>query len=234
MAPLRNSRTVKPRTRLERVLSNWGFRGKTAKKLLENRRKDREAYQGKRPDYPVFSGLEEYSRMFGRELVNVVQERLEHEPVANVLEISAGAGNLLKELKQRFGKQVRTVATGLTRPPNTRGIDKYRVYRFSKSKRKPLMQGQFDVLVCVSGELQAMRIREIKENVLRLLKVGGSAFIDLGATIPHHQGKLKELVWEAENEIQKTGEFKVVNTLHRKPKEIQMEEVTLMEIRRMR
>jgi hypothetical protein len=202
--------------------------------LRKNRAKDREAFGGKRPDYPVFSGLADYSRMFQTDLAEVAQGQLKREPVIRALEISAGAGNFLKGLKRRFGPKVRTVATGLTRPADTKGIDRYRVYRFSRFGRRPLGEGQFDMIVCVSGELQAMKMAEIREKVLRLLRVGGRAFIDVGANIPHRQGKMEELVWQAEDRIQRTGEFKVVKTLHRKPKELHMEEVTLMEIQRLR
>jgi ubiquinone/menaquinone biosynthesis C-methylase UbiE len=226
--------SLKRRTRLGRVLSNWGSRGRTAKELRENRKKDREAFAGKRKDYPVFSGLETYSRMFQKELDGVVQERLKTEPKADVLEISAGAGNFLKELKQRFGKRIRTVSTGLTRPQDTTGIDSPRVYRFMQSNPKPLQEGQFDIIVCVSGETQTMKPAEIRERVLRLLKVGGTAFIDFGANIPHHGGKLQEFVWGVEDSMKRSGEFKVIKTLHPTPREIIMEEVTLMEIKRVR
>jgi SAM-dependent methyltransferase len=189
---------------VKRSLSNLGPRGWEAKWLRNIRSRDRQAFAGKLNSYPVSTGVRQYNEMFREDLHEPIRAAVKRGERPRVLDIGAGAGTFLGETKIFFGDKVETVATGLTRPPDVTGIDKYRVMRLSSKKFKPL-EGKFDVIASVSGEVQLMGPKQITENVLSHLKPGGRAFLDIGAARIGPGGKVVAIEEGTRKFIEKEG-----------------------------
>ncbi|MBN2518442.1 MAG: hypothetical protein JXB14_06340 [Candidatus Altiarchaeota archaeon] len=215
--------------RIRRGLSNLGPRGKTAIELRRIRRLDQAAYGGKAPHYPVSTGVKEYGAMFNTDFYGAVQKSIARGRKPKVLEVSAGEGRFLRELKDRFGHNITTVATGLARPPKTKGIDSYRVMRLGNQKRP--LSGGFDFIVAVSGEPQKMSPGEVTDHVLSRLRPGGKAYLDLGMLQLAH-GKVTTIEGDTKGFFEDQG-FRVLRVLHTKAVE-RVGNVTLMEIERPR
>jgi hypothetical protein len=217
------------RSRLGRTLSNLGLHGLTAKRLRRIRRLDQSAFAGRNPNYPVSTGIRQYGRFFAVDFYAVIERLLRRKPKARILEIGAGKGVFLRQSKAEFGNRVETIATGLKRPPETKGIDSYRVVRLSKPvQRRPLV-GEFDLIVSVSGELQVMGPKAIVLNVLSKLALGGRAFLDLGVLRLAH-GKVGYMESEYARVFEENG-FRVRKILNFRPREA-LDEVSLMELER--
>ena len=174
------------RNRLKVWLKNRTGRGAEAKRIKMARRLDRESFAGRKPaempSYYTDSEIARHKETFGVDMRTVAGALLRTKPKVSVLDISAGQGTYLKEMKQRFGEKVRTVATGLARPGNLEGIDKYHVGRaenpksgFSKGTEK------FDMITCHAGETQFISAPALRKNVLSKLAEGGVAYLDFGA-----------------------------------------------------
>jgi len=190
---------------VKRSLSNLGPRGWEAKWLRNIRSRDRAAFAGKLNSYPVSTGVRQYNEMFREDLHAPLRAAVARGERPRVLDIGAGAGTFLGETKIFFGDKVETVATGLARPPDMTGIDTYRVMRLSKNAQRRPLEGKFDVIASVSGEVQVMGPKQITENVLSHLKPGGRAFLDIGAARIGPGGKVVTIEEDMKQFIEEKG-----------------------------
>jgi len=193
--------------RFRRAYSNWfGSRGIQARGIRKGRQLDRNAYAGKNPMYVVSQGVTEYSNLFNTNFYVETQRFIDRKGRASVLDIGAGEGRFLQQLKKKFGLKVKTVATGFTRPPNLNGIDAYHVVQISKESSAQKLRekhGPFDIIVSVSGEPQIMHPEKIASRIKTLMSPKGVAFIDLGQLQPGHE--ITELEEEAIEILKKEG-----------------------------
>lgn len=229
------SKPVNPRrkfgARFRRVYSNWfGLRGIEARSVKKGRRLDRLAYAKKEPYYRVSTGVNEYSDLFETNFYVEAQKQIDQKGKARVLEISAGEGKFLHDLKKMFGYKVETVATGLTRPPVLKGIDSYRVVRLANEKT-PQKLGKFDLIVSVSGEPHMLNAALVADRLRTLLNPNGKAFLDMGMLLLGH-GRIPEFEEEAIRDFEKNG-FNV--KVHHSPAEVHQalhfpEPLTLFEL----
>jgi len=175
-------------------------RAQQARHLNEMRRLDRMTYRGiapqDRPDYYTGSGLREYRAIFNTNLAAVAGKLAQAkaaeieiarrtrqkviQPQVHALEISAGQGMFLKQLKAGMKRNVKTFATGLSRPPNTAGIDRYFVGKIAPPKSGFWRsQEKFDLIISHAGETQELTGEQLLPILSRLTR-RGIAFLDLG------------------------------------------------------
>ncbi len=181
--------------KLRRRLSNLGSRGVDSRMIRTARKLEQQSHAtGNYASAHLGGTLSDYNRSFGVDFRKVVQKFVEKKGTCSVLDVSTGRGFFLNVLKREFGASVSTTGTSVTRLPKElqNGIDAFFVGltsngRFLKTEKK------YDLVVCRSGETQAMSLQQLTDFLARKLGQEGKAFVDVGNLGPNELRFVREL-----------------------------------------
>ena len=134
-------------------------------------------------EYRSNLGLTEIQRNYGLTLGRFAQAMLPtHGDRLRVLDIGAGHGRLLAELRQQLGQEkVEAHATGLARPPQAEqflGPGKYKQGVFARSHRTWFPPRSLDLITSIRGE--TADFIDV-QSIARSLSDHGVALLDVGA-----------------------------------------------------
>ncbi|MEW6294828.1 MAG: class I SAM-dependent methyltransferase [Candidatus Diapherotrites archaeon] len=172
--PLEKFEGLKEKLREKRI--------KEAKLIKKLRKKDRRLLPS--IFYVRGRSLKRYNFLFGTDISQLINKKLRQKEKISVLDVGAGKGRALLELKKQFGNKIITSSISLTRPKlankkikgtTFKAIDNVHLGRIENYKKLK----KYDVIISLTGISWSTDMTKAVKNVYNSLNVGGIAFLHL-------------------------------------------------------